>query len=115
MQHEREKLIQAESVWKSTLCLSTINASVRELCQSHCARHNDSGAQFTTSERVSDVFDRGSGVAHVGMCRLIVDLGSSTDQPTVCQKQSLQLYTDACEAAVTFPRVVSYPDIAVRL
>ena len=61
LQHEREKVIRAESV---TLCLLHINTFVLGLCQCHCAGKNDSGVQFTTMRHVSDVFDRGSIVVH---------------------------------------------------
>lgn len=66
LQHEREKVVQAESVSRPTLCLLHINTFVLELCQCHCAGGNDSGVQFTTMRHVSDVFDRGSIVVHDG-------------------------------------------------
>lgn len=70
LQHEREKVIQAESVSEPTLCLLHINTFVLEVCQCHCAGENDSGVQFTTMRHALGVCvcvcDRGSIVAHEG-------------------------------------------------
>lgn len=67
LQHEREKVIEAERVSKPALCLPHINTFVLELCQCHCAMEkNDSGVRFTTMGHGSDVFDRGCVVAHEG-------------------------------------------------
>lgn len=53
---------------KPTLCLLHINTFVLELCQCYCAGggEDDPGVQLTTMRRASDVFDRGSVVAHEG-------------------------------------------------
>lgn len=72
LQHEREKVVQAESVSKPTVCLLHISTFVLEPCQCDCARGwwgrrgGGSGVQLTTMRRASDVFDRGCVAAHEG-------------------------------------------------
>lgn len=69
LQHEREKVVQAESVSKPTVCLLHISTFVLEPCQCYCARGwwwGESGVQLTTMRRASDVFDRGCVAAHEG-------------------------------------------------
>lgn len=89
------KSFRRRAFQKPTLCLLHINTFVLELCQCYCAGvGGDSGVQFTTMRRASDVFDRDSVVAHEGYLGLeLIQAHVQTSFSSPAKKQSLQLHT----------------------
>lgn len=111
LQHEREKVIQAESVSEPTLCLLHINTFVLEVCQCHCAGKM---TQVCSSQQWDML------LVYVCVCvwqrqhccawrifRIIAVLFffcACTDQPPSCQKLGVCNYTqDTCVVSLMSP------------
>lgn len=113
LQHEREKVVQAESVSKRALCLPHINTLVLELCQRLCARRMTQVCGSRQRDALPVCVTEAALLCVCRVCGIKAGSGACTDQPASDAESKLRRYTrDAC--VVFTSRVVVRTQSTVR-